>query len=42
MRPACHLGTQDTVFDSLDTRMFRSEFAADDNLGDNQINFHTL
>ena len=30
-RPACHLDTQDTVFDSLDTQNFRAEFADDDN-----------
>ena len=30
MRPACHLDTQNTVFDSLDTEKFRSEFADDD------------
>ena len=31
MRPACHLDTQNTVFDSLDTQNFRSGFADDDN-----------
>ena len=30
MRPACHLDTQNTVFDSLDTQNFMSEFAEDD------------
>ena len=31
MRPAYHLDTQNTVFDSLDTQKFRSGFADDDN-----------
>ena len=30
MRPTCHLDTQYTVFDSLDTQKFMSEFAEDD------------
>ena len=30
MRPACHLDTQNTVFDSLETQKFMSEFAEDD------------
>ena len=30
MRPACHLDTQNTVFYSLDTQKFMSEFAKDD------------
>ena len=30
MRPTCHLDTQNTVFDSLDTQNFLSEFADDD------------
>ena len=30
MRPACHLDTQNTVFDSLDTQNFMTEFAEDD------------
>ena len=30
MRPACHLDPQNTVFDSLDTQKFLSEFADDD------------
>ena len=30
MRPACHLDTQNTVFDSLDTQKFMSEFVEDD------------
>ena len=30
MRQACHLDTQNTVFDSLDTQKFMSEFADND------------
>ena len=30
MHPACHLDTQNTVFDSLDTQKFMSEFVDDD------------
>ena len=30
MRPVCHLDTQNTVFDSLDTQNFMTEFAEDD------------
>ena len=30
MRPACHLDTQNTFFDSLDTQKFMSGFADDD------------
>ena len=30
MRPVCHLDTQNTVFDSLDTQRFMSELADDD------------
>ena len=30
MRPACHLDTQNTVFDSLDTQNVMSELAEDD------------